>query len=348
MKGFMNGEGGSYYSWSASKSPVLSEAKVGAGKFTLQPWGFALPHYSDCSKIGYVVQGSCMVGMVFPNSSEEKVLMLKKGDAIPVPVGVVSWWFNGGDSDTVLVFLGETLKAYTPGSFTYFLMTGTLGMLGGFSTEFISRACNMNENEANKLVKSQTGALIIKLSKILDMPERCKGSSDELVFNLDNALADINVKNAGSLTTLSAAKLSILAKLGLSARLVKLEANAMYSPMYTADSEAQLTYTVKGSGKIQIVGINGERVLDTKVQAGQMFVVPKFFVAATIADAEGMEFFSVITSSQPVFGHLAGAKSVWNALSPTVLQTSFNVSHEFAELFSSKMKDSTVLIPPQK
>uniref|UniRef100_A0A5B7A946 Putative glutelin type-A 3 n=1 Tax=Davidia involucrata TaxID=16924 RepID=A0A5B7A946_DAVIN len=164
-----DGEGGSYYSWSTSKSPVLRETKVGAERITLQPWGFALPHYSDCSKIGYVIQGACMVGMVSPNSSEEKTLMIKKGDAIPVPVGAVSWWFNGGDSDVVIVFLGETLNAYIPASFTYFLMTGTLGMLGGFSTEFISRACNLSENEAIKLVKSQTGALIVKLSKI-DMP----------------------------------------------------------------------------------------------------------------------------------------------------------------------------------
>ncbi|KAA8545522.1 hypothetical protein F0562_020306 [Nyssa sinensis] len=307
-----------------------------------------LPHYADCNKIGYVVQGSCRVGMILPNSTEENVLLIKKGDAIPVPVGSVSWWFNGGDSDMVIVFLGETLKAQTPGSFTYFFMTGSLGMLKGFSTEFISRACNLSENEANKLVKSQTAALIVKLSNILDMPRQCKGSSDGLIFNLDNALADINVKNAGSLTTLTAAKLPMLTKLGLSASLVKLDANAMCSPMYTTDSEVQLTYIVKGSGKIQIVGINGERVLDTKVQAGQLFVVPKFFMAATIADAEGMEYCSVITSPQPVFGQLAGATSVWKASSPTILQASLDVTQEFAELFSSKMKDSTVLIPPHK
>uniref|UniRef100_A0A5B7A9Q1 Putative glutelin type-A 3 n=1 Tax=Davidia involucrata TaxID=16924 RepID=A0A5B7A9Q1_DAVIN len=287
--------------------------------------------------------------MVSPNSSEEKTLMIKNGDAIPVPVGAVSWWFNGGDSDVVILFLGETFKAYTPASFTYFVMTGTLGMLGGFSTEFISRACNLSENEAIKLVKSQTGALIVKLSKI-DMPRQCNGTSttDGLIFNLDNALPDISVKNAGLLTSLTAAKLPLLEQVGLSASLVKLDANAMCSPMYTAHSEVQLTYIVKGSGRIQIVGISGERVLDTEVQAGQVFVVPKFFVVATIADAEGMEFFCVITSSQPVFGQLAGATSVWKALSPVVLQASLNVTQEFAVLLSSKMKDSTILIPPQK
>uniref|UniRef100_A0A5B7ACU3 Putative glutelin type-A 3 n=1 Tax=Davidia involucrata TaxID=16924 RepID=A0A5B7ACU3_DAVIN len=344
-----DGDGGSYYSWSSSKTPLLSVAKVGAGRLMLQPWGFALPHYADSSKISYVLQGSCMVGMVFPTSSEEKTLMIKKGDVIPIPIGVVSWWFNGGDSDVVIVFLGETSKAHTPGSFTYFFLTGTLGMLKGFSTEFISRACNMKEDEANKLVKSQTGALIVKLAETLDMPRQCNGTStDGMIFNLDNALPDIDVKNGGSLTIVTEAKLAWLGKIGLSANLVKLDANAMCSPMYTTGSEAQLTYIVRGSGRVQVVGINGERVLETKVQAGHMFVVPKFFAVATIADAEGMEFFSVITSSQPVFGQLAGNTSVWKALSPAVLQASLNVPQEFAELFSLKIKESTILIPPKK
>lgn len=51
------GEGGAYYSWSTANSPLLSEAKIGAGKLVLQPCGFALPHYADSPKIGYVLQG---------------------------------------------------------------------------------------------------------------------------------------------------------------------------------------------------------------------------------------------------------------------------------------------------
>ena len=51
------GDGGSYYSWSSSEFPLLRETKVGAGKLVLQPRGFALPHYADSPKIGYVLQG---------------------------------------------------------------------------------------------------------------------------------------------------------------------------------------------------------------------------------------------------------------------------------------------------
>ncbi|CBI23794.3 hypothetical protein CK203_100896 [Vitis vinifera] len=84
------GEGGSYYSWSSTEFELLKEAKVGGGRLVLQPRGFGPPHYADCNKIGYVLQGTCgIVGMVFPKASEEVVLKLKKGDTIPVPSGVV-------------------------------------------------------------------------------------------------------------------------------------------------------------------------------------------------------------------------------------------------------------------
>ena len=50
-----DGEGGSYHTWSSSEFPLLAEEKVGAGRLVLQPRGFALPHYADSSKIGYVL-----------------------------------------------------------------------------------------------------------------------------------------------------------------------------------------------------------------------------------------------------------------------------------------------------
>lgn len=70
-----------------------------------------------------------VVGMVLPNTKEEVVLKLKKGDVIPVPIGSVSWWFNDGDSDLVIIFLGETSKALIPGEITYFFLTGLQGVI---------------------------------------------------------------------------------------------------------------------------------------------------------------------------------------------------------------------------
>lgn len=328
------GDGGAYYIWSSSDAPVLAEAKVGAGKLVLQPHGFALPHYSDSSKLGYVLQGDDgLVGMVFPNTSEEVVVKVKKGDVIPVPVGAVSWWFNNGDrsEELVVVFLGETAGAHIPGQFTYFLIAGTLSLLAGFSTEFVSKSFNITEDEADDITESQNGVLIIKL-----------GQDEKTKMPLPNQkLTHTHVHNiTGSKTTatLTEKEFPLLKQAGLSANLTKLEADAISSPIYAPDSTVQVIYVARGSGRIQVVGVNGQRLLDAEVTAGQLLVVPTFFMVAKLAGQNGLECFTVMTSSKPVLEDLAGKTSALGALSPEVLQIALNISPGLERLLKSKIR----------
>lgn len=55
------GDGGSYASWNTIVFPYLGTAKVSGGFLTLKPRGFAFPHYADCNKIGYVIQGNELI-----------------------------------------------------------------------------------------------------------------------------------------------------------------------------------------------------------------------------------------------------------------------------------------------
>ncbi|KAK6156965.1 hypothetical protein DH2020_011213 [Rehmannia glutinosa] len=317
------GEGGGYYAWTPAKSPVLSTAELGAGKLVLKPRGFALPHYADTYKIGYVVQGTCTVGLVSPNSPQEKVIIINGGDAIPVPMGSISWWFNGGDCVLTIIFLGESSQSYNPGQFDYFFLTGALGVLGGFSTEFISKIYNFNEPDSKKLAKSQSEALIIKLGPEINMPGQSNCNIGDYVFNLVGC------------AEMTADTFPLLDKIGLSANLVRLGPNSVLDPSYGTDSY-RIIYVIKGSGRAQIVGLNGTRALDASVVKDQLFVVPKFFAVALLAEEQGLEFLCVSTSSMPVLGQLAGNKSAWKALSSPVLQASLNVSPEFVEIFKSK------------
>ncbi|XP_043715258.1 glutelin type-D 1-like [Telopea speciosissima] len=339
------GEGGSYYSWTSAELPILSQAKVGAGKLILHPLGLALPHYSDTSKIGMVVQGKGRIGMIFPKASQQKVVEIEEGDVIPVPLASVSWWLNDGESKLIVIFLGDTSKAHSPGNFTYFLLAGAKGIFTGFSTDFVSRACDLDEEETNKVVKSQHGVLIVKLKEGTNMPQPSKANKQEVIFNIEAALPDINVKNGGQVVVLSNKKFPLLGEVGLSVKHVKLDANAMCAPEFSSDSAVQVIYIVKGSGRVQVVGINSERVLDTTVKDGDLFVVPSVFVVSTVAGDEGIEWFSMATTTQPFFSHLVGKTSLWKTLSPQVLQASLNLTLEEAEIFSSKMSKNSVLIP---
>ncbi|PON43509.1 11-S seed storage protein [Trema orientale] len=341
------GEGGEYHSWLSKDFPLLQESKVGGGRLVLRPRGFALPHYADCSKVGYVLQGNDgIVGMVFPNTTKEVVVKLREGDIVPVPLGSLSWWFNEGDSNLEVVFLGKTTDAHTPGEFTYFLQTGRQGIVASFSNDFVGRAFGLKKDEADKLANSQDGALIIVLPEGKTLPKPHQSDiTKEIVYNIDAALPDHRVKNSGFWTTVTQTKFPFLGKVGLSASHVELGANSMSSPIYTTDSTVQIIYVVKGSGQIQIVGINGKRVLDTQVKVGHLVVVPRFFVVAAVAGEEGLECLSVITSAEPVLEDIASNQSTLAALSPEALQASLNINAEFGKLFISKIKESSYILP---
>jgi len=51
------GDGGSYSAWSPSELPMLRQGNIGAAKLALHKNGFAVPRYSDSSKVAYVLQG---------------------------------------------------------------------------------------------------------------------------------------------------------------------------------------------------------------------------------------------------------------------------------------------------
>lgn len=343
------GDGGGYYSWSTSKSPLLKDSKLGAGKLLLHPLGFALPHYADSSKFGYVLQGVCTVGLVTPKSTKETVVVIKKGDVIPLPSGVVSWWFNGGETDLIIVFIGETTKAQIPGQFTYFFMAGVLGILRGFQSDVVAKVFGLNNKEAEDIATSQPGALIVKLRNGIEFPNASEDVKEKLYGAIDTPEpeADVVVKGGGIINSLTEKDFPMLVGMGLSARFVRLKGKAILAPSYVADGSVQAIYVAKGSGRIQVVGGDGTPSFDDEVGEGELMVVPQFFAVTVIADEYGMELFSITNTSKPVFEQLAGKVSVWKALSPVVLQSALNISPQLDQIFRSKNTERLMIIPPR-
>ncbi|PHT41487.1 hypothetical protein CQW23_20341 [Capsicum baccatum] len=338
---------GGYYTWSSTQFPVLSQKKLAAGLLVLQPRGFALPHYADSSKIAYVIEGECIAGLISAEDSKEEVIKIQKGDSVPVPIGATSWWYNGGDTRLSIIFLGESGE-YTPGEFCYFFLTGTAGILNGFSNELLAQTFHMTKTESEKLKKGQSSLnIIIKISEGIKTPDPCNSGIHKLVFNLDGAKPSVEVKNGGLLTSVSVRDLPLLGDIGLSANRVVLEGGGMLGPLFTADSSVHLSYVTKGSGRVVIVGLFGKVVLDTKVDEGNLFFVPKFFPFVVEADEGGIEFFSVKTSSKQIYGALSGGpKSVFVAESPSILEASLNMTPDFTKSFKSKIAKGAVIAPP--
>lgn len=324
---------------------MLQEGNIGAAKLSLDKNGFALPRYSDSSKVAYVLKGSGVAGIVLPEK-EEKVIAIKEGDTIALPFGVVTWWFNKEDSELTILFLGETSKAHKRGEFTDFFLTGPNGIFTGFTPEFVSRAWDLPEETVKTLVASQPSKGIVKLSDDAKMPEPKEGHRDGMVLNCLEAPLDVDIKNGGRVVVLNTKNLPLVGEVGLGADLVRIDGKSMCSPGFSCDSAYQVTYIVRGSGRVQVVGVDGKRLLETRVEAGCLFIVPRFFVVSKIADDSGLEWFSIISTPNPVFTHLAGRTSVWKALSPEVLEAAFNVPKDVEHQFRSKRLDSEIFFAP--
>ncbi|OEL34725.1 hypothetical protein BAE44_0004254 [Dichanthelium oligosanthes] len=364
------GEGGAYYDWSPADLPMLGVASIGAAKLSLSAGGLALPSYSDSAKVAYVLQGKhgftflpttpiylhgwCpwpgkgTCGVVLPEATKEKVIPVKEGDALALPFGVVTWWHNAhaAAADLVVLFLGDTSKGHKSGQFTNMQLTGATGIFTGFSTEFVGRAWDLAQDDAAKLVSTQPGAGIIRVRDGHRMPEACDKDREGMVLNCLEAPLDVDIKNGGRVVVLNTQNLPLVKEVGLGADLVRIDTHSMCSPGFSCDSAYQVTYIVRGSGRVQVVGIDGTRVLETRAEGGCLFIVPRFFIVSKIADETGMEWFSIITTPNPIFSHMAGKTSVWKAISPAVLETSFNTTPEMEKLFRSKRLDSEIFFAP--
>ncbi|KAK9734861.1 hypothetical protein RND81_04G168200 [Saponaria officinalis] len=339
------GEGGTYYAWCPNELAMLKHGNIGAAKLALTKHGFALPRYSDSSKVAYVLQGQGVAGIVLPEK-EEKVIAIKEGDTIALPFGVVTWWYNKEDTELTVLFLGDTSKGHKPGQFTDFFLTGTNGIFTGFSTEFVSRAWDVPEDVAKNLVTKQSGNGIVQLPGSHKMPEPKKEHRNGMALNCLEAPLDVDIKNGGRVVVLNTKNLPLVGEVGLGADLVRIDGKSMCSPGFSCDSALQVTYILKGSGRVQVVGVDGKRVLETTLKAGDLFIVPRFFVVSKIADNDGMHWFSIISTPDPVFTHLAGRTSVWKALSSEVLEAAFNVPADVEKQFRSKRTSDAIFFPP--
>ncbi|XP_017249875.1 glutelin type-D 1 [Daucus carota subsp. sativus] len=339
------GDGGYYYSWSPDELPMLKEGNIGAAKLSLEKNGFFLPHYSDSPKVAFVLQGNGVAGIVLPGK-EEKVIPIKTGDSIALPFGAVTWWYNKDDTELVILFLGETSKGHVVGSFTDFFLTGSTGIFTGFSTEFVGRAWDLEQSVVQILVHNQTSKGIARLGLNANMTEPKEEQRDGLVLNCLQAPLDVDVKNGGRVVVLSTKNLPLVGEVGFGADFVRLDGSAMVSPGFSCDSAYQVTYIIRGRGRAQIVGIDGTRVLETIVEAGNLFIVPRFFVVSKIADPDGLEWFSIITTPQPLITNLAGRTGAWKALSPQVIKASFNVGDDIEKEFRAKRASDAVFFPP--
>uniref|UniRef100_A0A0D9XGG7 Cupin type-1 domain-containing protein n=1 Tax=Leersia perrieri TaxID=77586 RepID=A0A0D9XGG7_9ORYZ len=330
-KPLVENDAGSYLAWSGKE---VAGEKLGCGVLVLKPLGFALPHYADSGKFGYVLGGSAVVGVLTVGvHAEEKVARLVSGDVIAVRAGEVSWWYNDAEEDgddVTIVFMGDTSGAVSPGDITYFLLAGTNSVLGSLDAALLAAAASSSTSpeQANGAFRSQPATLLTRLRRGVVVVRPREHDRHGLVVNAGAAGASGETR-----TVITAAQLPALGEIGISVGITRVdEAGGVVGPWVVRDGASQAVYVARGSGRIQVAGAGGATTLvDEDVAAGGMIVVPRYAVALVGAGAGGMELVSLIKSPRAEVEHFTGKGSVLGGLSPEIVEAALNVSTELVE-----------------
>ncbi|XP_058092263.1 11S globulin seed storage protein 2-like [Magnolia sinica] len=157
--------------------------------------------------------------------------------------------------------------------------------------------------------------------------------------------ADIYSRQAGRLNSVNMNKLPILRMLGMSAEKGYLYQNAIFSPHWTMNAH-NIFYVTRGEAHVQVVGHNGQTVLDDTVREGDLVVVPQYFAVMKKAGNNGFEWVSFKTSASPMRSPLAGSTSAIKGMPMEVLTNAYQVSYREAQNLKFNREHQVMFFPP--
>ncbi|XP_042518522.1 11S globulin seed storage protein 2-like [Macadamia integrifolia] len=163
---------------------------------------------------------------------------------------------------------------------------------------------------------------------------------------LDNPReADVYSRDAGRLNIVNMLKLPILSYLDLSAEKGDLLPNAIHAPHWLMNAHS-IFYITRGEAQVQVVGNNGQRLLDDRVNEGDIFTVPQYFAATFRAGSEGVEWVAFRTSALPISNPVAGSTSVFRGMPAQVIAESYGIGLQEAQNIKYGRQQHTLLLPP--
>lgn len=123
--------------------------------------------------------------------------------------------------------------------------------------------------------------------------------------------------------------------------------NTLYSPHWAVNSHS-IVYVVNGEAHIEVVGHNGQTVMNDKVREGEMFVIPQYYAVAVRAGNNGFEYVSFKTTSSPMKSPLVGYTSVFRAMPVQVLTNAYQVSPSEAQQLKYNREHQSFFLPSSR
>ncbi|XP_021768838.1 11S globulin seed storage protein 2-like [Chenopodium quinoa] len=312
----------------------------------------------------------------------QKVHRFTRGDIIAIPPGAVHWCYNDGNEEVVTVIVNDLNNPSNQldQTFRSFYLAGGLeksseirgkinNIFRPFAPELLSEAFDVPEDLIRKMQQTENRGLIIRVDKgemrILS-PGSEQDYDDErrrkyvgldvngleetictmrLRHNLDNRReADVYSRHGGRLNIVNEHKLPILRHLDMSVEKGNMFPNTIYSPHWAVNSHS-VVYVTRGEAHIQVVGNNGESVMDDRVNEGEMFVIPQYFTVSVKAGSNGFEYVSFKTTSSPMKSPMVGYTSVLRAMPVQVLTNAYQISPSEAHQLKYNREHQTFFLP---
>ncbi|GBG87027.1 hypothetical protein CBR_g44484 [Chara braunii] len=357
-------DGGSLSLWSASFEELSKHgAHVLAGEMTLEENGFALPAYLNSPQIAYVLEGSAYVGLMTPLGVPAAIRKISEGDVVVIPHGWVSWACNHEEKRFRTFFVADLSEhAGLPVNESSFALAGSKKDLGGgwrqgsilhgFTNDVLAEVWDVEEGDIEKLRNSQRESVIVKVSReatdsYVSAEFSAAGCVGEFIYNLKNSQPDV-FNEGGQFHLLNRNKMPTLHRFGTDFAIAygKLNKGAIGAPGWSVNGH-QIAYITKGSGRFQIAHPDGSNALDAQVRAGSVIVIPHFHPAVVLASKEEeLEYVFVVTSSLPMWVHMAGKNSVFQNMPATVVKEAFNIPQDLLEKLRHRRTSHSIILPP--
>ncbi|CAK9150006.1 unnamed protein product [Ilex paraguariensis] len=314
----------------------------------------------------------------------QRVQRVRRGDILAVPAGEAHWCYNDGDEDLVVIAvndLNNPANQLDQRQRAFYLAGGLPkggqqqlhqeqgkqtfeNIFRGFDEELLAEALNIPRELARKMQQENDRGLIVNVREGLSMirpDEEGQGKSESEASNgMEETLcsmkvrttlnrrteADIYSRQAGRLNIVNRHKLPILEYLDMSANRGHLFPDALYAPHWSINAHT-VVYVNRGDAQVEIVGNNGETVMNERVKQGDLFVIPQYFAATAKAGSNGFKWVSFKTNSLPMNSPLSGYTSVMRAIPLQVITNSYQVSPDEAQNLKLNSGSQTLLLSPQ-
>ncbi|KAI3859209.1 hypothetical protein MKX03_034613 [Papaver bracteatum] len=369
-----------------SPSPRLVYIQQGQGLLGLSQPGCAETYHSS-QQPGLRREGSQQEGRQSEQRDQhQKVHRIRQGDIVALPAGVAHWCYNDGNEELVAVSVtdlnnnanqleqklrsfylagGQTQRSSLQGSPRQQQQQRETfqNVFRAFDENLMAEAFNIPVEVVRRMQQEDERGLIVRVrgeemrmirpEEEQEYESRRYNGLEETYCNLnirqylDNPReADIYSRQAGRINIVNSQKLQILNYMDMSAEKGNLYPNAMHAPHWTMNAHS-VFYVTRGEAHVQVVGSNGQTVLDNRVNQGELFVVPQHFVSTIRAGNNGFEYVAFKTSGQPMKSPLVGYTSAFKAMPIQVLANSFQISTQEAQNLKYNREHHTMLLPPR-